>query len=139
MIPIKDAVDLSLVESVKEIRDNLIKFNQDAISYHHRTENLLKQTSYWIKDASQRLFGPTKFLGFQSMNFIDYEAATKGYERVKIFNGTITRTRIEKVLGLRYAENLLLSDELITWGETLLGEGIFESIKQSKWKFIVLP
>ena len=98
MNPTKNVVDLSLVESLQEIRDNLIKFNQDALSYDNRARNLLKHTSYWVTDASEGLFGPSKFLGFQSMNFVDYEAATKGHESKKIFNGTITRSRIEKTL-----------------------------------------
>jgi hypothetical protein len=134
-----EIVSLELVESRQDIKRNLKIFNRDAIKYQHRAYNLIRQTTYWAKDNDTHKFAPSKFIGFQSMNFDDYETATKHKYIGVEFNGNLTRTRIEKVLGLKYVKDFGLLEELIAWGEAHFGNGVFNGLKQSKWKFIVLP
>lgn len=132
-------VELTLVESPHEIRHNLRVFNRDATKYLHRSQNLMRQTTYWLKDTDSSMFAPSKFIGFQSMNFDDYETATQQNFTGVDFNGHLTRRCIEDLIGLKYVEDLDLHEGLITWGEALLGVGVFNDLNQSKWRFIILP
>ena len=71
------------------------------------------------------------------MNFADYDAARQGYGIGDEFDGKRTREAIEKFLGV-YTKSSQLSAELIRWGQALLGDGIFNGIDESKWKFVSL-
>jgi hypothetical protein len=134
-----ETVTLVLVESPHDIKRNLEIFNRDAIKYQDRAYNLMRQTIYWVKDNDSGMFAPSKFIGFQSMDFDDYELATKKKYTGVEFNGTITRRCIEKIIDSKYVEDFSLLDELIAWGETLFVIGVFTGLNQLKWKFIRLP
>jgi hypothetical protein len=92
---------------------------------------------YWVYDPDTKTFGPSKFVGFQNMNFSDYATARKGQWNGNNFNGHETRKAIEKILGA-YTKTPQFSLELISWGQLLLGPDVFDSIDKSKWKFVSL-
>src|ERR1035437_603434 len=93
------AFELHLVESRGQLRDTIATFNQEAKEHPDRTRKILSQTTYWIWDAGLKAFGPSKFVGFQGMNFKEYEAANQNVSIGAEFNGNLTHMAIEAITG----------------------------------------
>ncbi len=127
---------LTLVDSQLQIQVSLDTFNSDYQEDPDLARELLRQTTLWVYSRNSKAFGPSKFVGFQNMNFRDYAAARRGHS--KRFDGGRTHKAIEKALGTPYAENPQLSLELEDWGKLLVGPDVFERVDKTKWKFISL-
>lgn len=130
-------VELSPVSSVSEIRENVRRFDRDLASFRERAISLVRQTSYWVADLDNGHFGPSKFVGYRSMTFRQYEAALAGQSSGARFDGSITRTAIEGALG-PYEASQPLNDALQNWCSQHLGRDVFQGIDTSKWKFVQL-
>jgi len=125
---------------INEIRANISHFNQEAkaSSNNYRARNLLRTTRYWLYDEETNAFGPSKFVGFNSMTFECYnywvEKAKKNSPG-KFLAGD-TRRANENTLGVKFASNANVSKKLLEWGEKLFDVDIFRKIDQRKWRFI---
>lgn len=130
---------LKLVASPAEIRGNLRHFTAYAPSYPDRAQKLLRQTSYWVYDASTGDFGPGKFVGYSDMSFARYEDGRAGNTTGIRFDGYTSRQAIADALQSEFVENAALTQKCMVWGERLLGAGAFGGADQTKWKFVKLP
>ena len=130
-------VRLILVEQVEDVQGSLDTFNRDFLENRDLARDLLRSTTYWVYSPSTRCFGPSKFVGFKSMNFTDYARARGGDHEGARFNGTVARKAIERILRL-YRPDTRLSAELIRWGQALLGSNVFDGITKEKWKFVCI-
>src|SRR5258708_24637995 len=117
---------LTCVEDKLQIQGLLDTFNSDYQQDPDLARELLRQTTLWVYSQNSNTFGPSKFVGFQNMNFRDYEAARR--RGGKRFDGGRTHKAIEKILGTPYAENAQLSLKLEGWGQSLLGPHVFDDI-----------
>src|ERR1035437_5343925 len=93
------AFELHLVESRGQLRDTIATFNQEAKEHPDRTRKILSQTTYWIWDAGLKAFGPSKFVGFQGMNFKEYEAAKRNFSLGAKLNEILPHLGIEFITG----------------------------------------
>src|SRR5690349_11715075 len=109
---------LSLVQTLDHIRDSISAFNKEARNDAETARKLLRMTTYWVYDQLSNEFGPSKFVGFVGLTLGDYRSAQT--ESPDLFNGGLTRKRIERVLGVDYSKDPDRSIELIAWGETLI-------------------
>jgi len=130
---------LRLIESLPELRDNVARFNRDASAWIDLSRQLVRQTTYWVFDSDERLFGPSKFVGFKSMIFPTYKAGMAGETDGEKFDGFSTRTAIEQAVGQSFELSEGASRELRAWEELLFGTNIFEGIDQLKWRFLSMP
>ncbi|HCO95893.1 MAG TPA: hypothetical protein DIU00_18475 [Phycisphaerales bacterium] len=128
---------------IKEIRANIRNFNREAKASSDnssRARKLLTGTSYWLYDEATDAFGPSKFVGFNSMIFECYDYwVEKAKTRKGKFLGGDTRKANEKTLGTNFAPNPSLAKKLVEWGEKLFVAGIFKGTCQDKWRFIKIP
>jgi hypothetical protein len=127
-------------DGINEIRSNIARFNQKAnvTSNEYRARDLLRRTRYWVYDEATDIFGPSKFVGFKLMTFECYDASVATKDTGK-FNGTRTRKAIESTLRSRFVQVPGLYEKLTIWAENLLGEGVFDGVCASKWRFIQIP
>jgi len=132
-----EIVELIFVTSRQGINDSFKTFNRGISQDYDLARSLLRTTSYWVYHPSNKMFGPSKFLGFRGMTFSKYKRARQGRWQGARFNGQETRKAIEKLIG-QYEANPVLSESLIEWGENLLGVGVFEGVDRNKWKFVSL-
>lgn len=129
--------ELQLVSDKEQIRQNISEFNTQARSNHGRALSILRQTTYWIYDEEECVFGPNKFVGYQNMNFETYERALA--DNNPQFDGNFAKRGIEATLLMgEFYGNGGLHEALLNWGEELLGNEVFDSVDQSKWKFLSL-
>jgi hypothetical protein len=133
----EQVVLLTFVSNRQDIRGSLCTFNRDLQQYHQLARSLLRTTTYWVYDPSTKTFGPSKFIGFKSMNFAKYGRARQGHWSGNRFNGYNTRKAVEGILG-PYSRDPRLSAQLINWGQALLGPDVFDDINTDKWVFISL-
>ncbi len=137
---ISDAlVELSLANTPGQVAANLHRFNRDAPAFADRARSIFTQTTFWVYDVDEGRFGPSKFVGFKSMAFTDYETALVGRSGGIAFEGDRTRKSISELLHREFVPDRQLADQLVEWGEALLGKGIFDHVKQEKWRFVRLP
>lgn len=130
-------MSVRLVETADEIAASLRRFNAQARDIPRRTRNLLTQTEYWVYDETTDTFGPSKFLGFAKMDMARYDEATEK-DTLEHFHGHRTAENIQRVLGREYRRDSGLSERLVAWGNALLGEHVFESVDEGKWRFVRL-
>lgn len=128
---------LKLVRDKASISESLITFNQEAPLHYERAKRLMRQTSYWVYYPKMQMFGPGKFVGFKGMNFTHYGNAIKGNFWGDPFDGHRTRRAIEAVLG-PFSHSDSLAAQLIQWANWLLGVGVLDNLKESKWQFVSL-
>ena len=131
-------VELELIDTPHEIIHNIYTFNGNSFDNKKRATHTVRTTSYWVKDENSGMFGPSNFIAYKSMNYKNYETATKLYYTGAKFNGNNARIHIERILNQKYLKDLILINDLLSWGQKLLGANIFNGIKRSKWKFITL-
>jgi hypothetical protein len=129
---------LRFVANVGELRECVAAFNSSTKTNRDRSLNMLRQTSYWVFDENTQSFGPSKFVGFSKMTFEEYESAVKGDWSGDRFDGHATRTVIEHITGVPFANNPSLAHELIRWGEQLFGAGALNGVDESKWCFLTI-
>ena len=130
---------LSLVQSVDQIRSNVLRFNRDAPVHRELSHDLLPRAIYWVQDRDAGTFAPAKFAGFRSMTFGDYDAGLRDETVGVAFDGQRTQKAIRAVLGRPFVQDSTLAERLIGWSEDLLGRGVLYGIKTEKWRFIRLP
>ena len=128
-------VELRAVSTAEEIRENIRRFNRDLRAHQDRATTIARQTSYWVFDERDGTFGPSKFVGYRSMNFSQYEAALSGESSGARFDGAFTRAAIESVVGT-YGEEETLISCLREWCESGLGQGVLDGIDAAKWRFV---
>ena len=128
---------LKLIQNKLDLLSSLEVFNNQAKQYKELAIGLLRKTEYWVYDPNTKNFGPSKFIAFNNMDFFNYAQAVKKNYTGARFNGTVTRQKIEKILG-PYKENDALTQELEVWGKNLFGAGIFKNIMTEKWRFVSL-
>ena len=127
-------VDLTLVTTPGEIRDNVSRFCRDAAINEQRAEKILRQTTYWVYDPDSDCFGPAKFVGYRSMTWPRYEAATAGHSSGAVFDGGVTHQALTSVLGEFRTEESLVN-RLRGWGTSLISADVFGGADASKWRF----
>jgi len=122
-----------LVTSSEEVVAAVARFNADAAQKANlaTAKDLLRTTTYWLRDANTGLFAPSKYVGFGAESLRTYP------DRRESASGTATREAIEKATGLRYAQ-LPLQSQLRTWGEQVAGTDVFAGVDADKWRFLVL-
>jgi hypothetical protein len=132
-------VTLVWARSIQNIRDSLTTFNVQSPHNLGRGCSLAIQTTYWVYDSKQKLFGPNKFVAYKDMNYARYNLALTGKYTGARFNGTKAKENIQGVLNGKYVANPHLHARLISWAISLFGPGILAGVDQAKWKFIDLP
>jgi hypothetical protein len=130
---------LQTVGTINELRDSVREFNRGLGNARDCARSLLRQTSYWVYDAGQGVFGPSKFVGYRGMTFPVYEAGRAGATDGASFDGGVTRKAVEHVLGASFSPDDALTRRLIAWGEAALGAGVFDGLDTAKWRFLALP
>lgn len=132
--------ELMRVKSRAEIKESIYQFNAGAQSFPERARNLLRQTTYWIFDEEDTVFGPSKFVGFANMNFPRYEQALGGHTSGDEFDGHVTKTAIEVLFEppWHFRVDSTRHEALMDWGESLLGPHVFEGVDQTKWQFLTM-
>src|SRR5689334_11695425 len=75
------------------------------------------------------------------MNFELYGIARSGGASGAIFDGKLTRERIEQILSTVYSPNRKLSAGLHAWADGMFPDspGVLASVDTSKWVFVSLP
>jgi 5-methylcytosine-specific restriction protein A len=129
---------LTLVSSPDAVRDSVATFNIEAHANRDRALDVLAATTYWVHNPSTSTFGPSKFVGFERMDFKRYESALSGATGDARFNGNVTRRAIERATKSQYGKSGALTTALRTWGENLLGPDAFGKAEQGKWLFLNL-
>ena len=129
--------ELSVIESVNEIKQNVRRFHRDLSGNAARAKSLAVQTTYWVYDSDTDQFGPAKFIGFQRMNFARYNDAVEGPTTGARFDGGVTRQAIERVAG-PFTESRELSDQLSLWITNIFGQEAVAGVDEQKWRFIDL-
>jgi hypothetical protein len=127
---------LELVQSAKDIRNNMENFQKELVNHKKTATRLLQLTIYWVYDATTETFSPNKFVAYKNMTFGTYEEAQLGNFRGRGFDGQ--RIAIEKILG-EYKTDEFLSGKLVNWAESTFYLGILDRININKWKFLYLP
>ena len=127
-------IHLAFVKDRSDIRNSMALFNAEAEWHYELARSLLRQTSYWIYDPVSNNFGPSKFVGFRSMNFSKYALCRDEMWSGATFDGHATRRAIEEILG-KYKKDSRFADQLQRWGDKLLEPDVFEDLKKEKWKF----
>jgi len=130
--------DLQLVGTADEIRENVRRFTRGLPSSLKRAKNLVGQTTYWVFDEDEAHFAPSKFVGFRNMSFGQYESALQGRSTGAKFDGAVSRTAIENVLG-SYVEAQDLTERLSQWCVDQFGRLVLDGVETSKWRFVRLP
>ena len=131
------APELALVTTQEEIRDNIATFTDNVVGWSYG-RNLFRTTSYWIANPDDEVFGPSKFVGFADIDTATYDAAREHGSSGAVFDGTVARQAIESVVG-KFFESDELSERLVAWAESVMGEGILAGVDDRKWRFLVLP
>lgn len=119
--------ELVRVQSKAEISDSIRQFNSEAHLFPERARNMLRQTTYWVFDVEEGMFGPAKFVGFANMSFPRYEAAVSGRTAGAEFDGHVTKTAIEALCEppWHFEPDSTRHEALMDWGEALLGPGVY--------------
>ncbi|HWR51345.1 MAG TPA: hypothetical protein VN428_09575 [Bryobacteraceae bacterium] len=136
------SVPLELVASAAHIRDSVRTFNELPPNYDSLARSMLSGSTYWVYDPDTEAFGPAKFVGFRAISAEDYELARAGDSTGTRFDGHVTRTAIERVLGCSFRPDPALADQLNEWAGDILGtsaDDVFSNVDQSKWSFVSLP
>jgi hypothetical protein len=133
------SIDLESVSSPAEIRLNVGTFDAEAPHNLERAVRLLRDTTYWVYDPDREIFAPSKFVGYATMSFERYVAASGGDAVGARFDGGLTHRAIESALGASYRDDQPLRQRLEVWGVTRFGLGAFGNADRSKWRFITLP
>lgn len=131
---IETTTELSVIQSINELRQNIRRFHRDLSAHAARARSLAVQTTYWVFDSDANYFGPAKFVGFQRMNFLRYNHAVEGPTTGARFDGGVTRQAIEDVAGA-FGESTELSDCLSQWIQSTFGEEAMAGIDTQKWRF----
>lgn len=135
---------LKWVAHPTEILGSLREFNRDVPRFDNEelARDLLRRTQYWVHDVPSGTFGPAKFVGFQDMTYDRYKwAREKSGLRKSVgdrFDGYWTRLAIARAMDTQFNKNPDLHDALVTWGEALVGQRVFENLDQKKWEFVDL-
>lgn len=128
---------------INEIRANIRYFNREATGSSDnssRARKLMTGTSYWLYDEATDAFGPSKFVGFNSMTFECYDYwVEKAKTRKGKFLGGDTRRANEELLDEKFFRNPDISKKLLAWGQNLFDADIFQGTCQNKWRFIKIP
>src|SRR5262249_38029483 len=114
--------ELRIVTTLHDVAGSLRTFNREAVNHPARTRSLLRQTSYWVYDPDHDEFGPAKFVGFAGMSFGTYELAINSQLTGDKFDGHVTRTAIEYVVGHGFEDRPALHAQLNDWGARLLAQ-----------------
>jgi 5-methylcytosine-specific restriction protein A len=133
---------LELVASPADIRDSVRAFNSLLPQHRALAQSLLSGTTYWVYDIDTHTFGPAKFVGFRAITPETYEIARAGESGGTRFDGHVTRTAIERVLGGPFSQSAELRARLRRWARELLGEigeEVLSKIDETKWLFASLP
>jgi hypothetical protein len=128
---------LTFVSGRRDIRGSLRTFNAATRENGHLARSLLRYTRYWVYDSGSGSFGPSKFVGFRGMSFDKYARAREGGWAGDRFSGHRARVAIERILG-SYHRSSQLSARLVMWGQSLLGDDVFDDVNRYKWMFTSL-
>ena len=137
MVTVTHAPAMRLVETPEDIRASVGVFNR-ATRPIRFLRDIVRRTTYWIYDPETGGFGPGKFVGFRQVSVRTYLRARRFGSSADRADGTVTRTRIEGVLGEPFTESRRHAAELRKWAQAFVGEDVFEGIDASKWKFLAL-
>lgn len=129
---------LTPVLEKSQIQASLDTFNNVPRQYRKLAKQLLRSARVWVYSPNTQSFGPSKFVGYQDMNFGDYEAARQAAYSDDEFDGRRTDEAIRKALKTSWAKSPELSGELKRWGQLLLDPDVFDDIDETKWKFFSL-
>lgn len=132
------AVILERVSTTQQLHENIRRFNRDAATNSERTVSLLRQTMYWVYDEDEGWFGPSKFVGFRNMSFGKYDACNAGQSTGAKFDGGVTRSAIEGILG-EFRPDDALATILVDWFSRMASPNALAGIDRSKWRFVRLP
>lgn len=129
---------LQFVSSPNEIREAVSTFNQEARFFSDTAKSLITSTTYWVYDPESSLFGPSKFVAFQGMDFNQYSGQRARSPGNPTFVGARTRKAIESVLGAKYLPNADRTAAFRTWVEDLFGLDLVKRVNSGRWRFISL-
>jgi hypothetical protein len=133
------SVVLEPVETVGDVRDGIRRFDEEAGSLPEIAKNLLVQTSYWVYDGDSGSFGPSKFVALKDLHLNDYAVAQAGDSVGLRFDGSVTRTVLERTLNAKYLPDAELTAKLRLWADVVIGPGSTTGIDTGKWQFVTLP
>lgn len=136
--PAPEPFTLRVVTTLEQIRANINAFHAEARSAPDRARSLLRQTTYWIYDREGSAFGPAKFVGYAGMSLARYQDACGGRLAGDRFDGHLTRTALERVLGGDFAPSHARAETLARWGEALFGKEAFGNADRTKWLFVTI-
>lgn len=113
-------------------------FDRECAEHVDLARDLIRRTSAWVYDEATGHFGPSKFVGFVSMNFRVYQVAREGQFTVaqgqRRFDGTLTKNAIGRLLNGFY-EDKSLHEALKTWATEKVGANPFDGVNSDKWLF----
>jgi len=135
-----DSVEMSKVESLQDIRENIASFDTGWIDQLEimKKLNLFRNASYWVYDAELQAFANAKFAGFTGMTAERYlNAKGDDYEGVQ-FHGNVNAW-IETVVKQSWLESPELATTLESYASRVAGPDSMRRVKQAKWRFIELP
>ena len=128
---------LVLVDSLEDIRQNLITFHDEIGRNLERAVRLLNSPVLnWVYDPQADRFGPSKFVGYKGMSFQLYEYGLNPACK-EPFNGSTTKNRIRAITGKDFKRNEELVKRLVSWSESV-SRGLKNNIRPSDWRFISL-
>lgn len=124
--------------NVSQVLDSLKEFNSDSLRGANQklAWDLIRRTQYWVHDVPSQTFGPSKFVGFESMTYDTYQQARDGKSTGDRFDGFHTRVAIEKALDAEFSPNKRLHRLLVQWAEALVGPLVFDKVAEEKWQFV---
>lgn len=132
------AAILECVSTPQQLHENIRRFNREAAANSERMVSILRQTKYWVFDEDEGWFGPSKFVGFRNMTFGKYDAGNAGQSTGAKFNGGVTRSAIEGILG-EFGPDDGLATMLVDWFSSMTSQNALQGVDQSKWRFVRLP
>lgn len=128
---------LRMVDSAEAIAASLDSFLRSWAAHGELAGSIIRATTYWVHDPLTGAFGPGKFVGYRDMTFELYAAAKDKRTTGDRFDGTTSRTAIEKVLGRSFESRPELIGELRAWLASRVGDQIAR-VDTGKWRFIEL-
>ena len=133
-----DVIDL--VQGKRALRRNIKKFNIMAQSNPTLCRELIRQSSYFVFDPIEKLYGPSKFIAWTGITENLYLQGRKKGERLakRRFCGNLTRTHIEKLLNKDFMPKMSENRYFVRWAEDVLGKDILKNISPNKWNFLGL-
>lgn len=98
----------------------------------------MHQTTYWVYDEEHDRFGPSKFVGYEDMDFELYDAALRGAITGARFDGNVAHHAIEHLTKQAFSADTKLAGKLMNWAERMFGPDVFAGVEGSKWQFLRL-